>query len=88
MSHFSPLCGIHCSHSCSGGGGCSPLYKFHVGKSFGVQSMVHAHCYKDKSVSADQRRYACSEDDGEHFNTFFGKIQRLLNIGMIQYSNN
>jgi hypothetical protein len=24
-----------------GGGGCIPLYRFHVGKSFGVQSMVH-----------------------------------------------
>ena len=37
------MCGIHCSHSRQGGGGCSPLYKFHVGKGFGVQSMVHTH---------------------------------------------
>lgn len=59
-------------------------------KFWGTEHGAHTHtqCYKDKSVNADQRCCTCSENEGELFNTFFGKIQRLFNIGMIQYSNN
>jgi hypothetical protein len=46
--------------------------------------MVHTLYNKDKSVNADQGHYAYSENEGELFNSYCGKIQRLLNIGVIQ----